>query len=107
MKIVSVANQKGGVSKTTTSVNLSAYIGETGRTVLLVDLDPQANATSGIGINKEAVVKSVYDLLLGADSLDSIILSTPHPNVDVAPANLALVGAEVELVNADRREQRL
>ncbi len=107
MKIVAIANQKGGVAKTTTSVNLTAYLGKLGRQVLLVDLDPQANATSGLGVNKEEVERSVYDVLIGNESLDSIIVRTFHPNVDVAPANLSLVGAEVELVALDRRDLKL
>ncbi len=102
-----VANQKGGVAKTTTSVNLAAYLGQLGKKILLVDLDPQANATSGIGIDKSTVTKSIYDAIIGAESLSSIVLESPTPNVWVAPANLALVGAEIELVNAERRESRL
>ncbi len=107
MKVVVVANQKGGVSKTTTSVNLAAYLGQLGKHVLLIDLDPQANATSGIGIDKSKVEKSIYDVLIGKGSMDGITLQTPEQNVWVAPANLALVGAEVELVHAPRREFRL
>jgi len=102
-----VANQKGGVAKTTTAVNLAASLGDFGKRVLLVDLDPQANATSGIGINKEEVQKSVYDAIIGKEPIQSIIVETPTKGVWLAPANLALVGAEVELVNSDRRELRL
>jgi len=107
MKIMVVANQKGGVAKTTTAVNLSAYLGEMGKKVLLIDLDPQANATSGIGLNKEEVHKSVYDAIIGNDPIESIILESPTKNVWIAPANLALVGSEVELVNSERREFKL
>src|ERR1019366_1713701 len=106
MKIMVIANQKGSVAKTTTAVNLAAFLGDMGKKVLLIDLDPQANATSGIGINKEEVQKSIYDALIGREPLDSIILHSPSANVSVAPANLALVGAEVELVNTERRELR-
>jgi chromosome partitioning protein len=106
-KILVVANQKGGVAKTTTAVNLAAFLGDFAKRVLLVDLDPQANATSGIGINKEEVQKSIYDAIIGKEPIGSIILETPSKGVWLVPANLALVGAEVELVNYDRRELRL
>jgi len=107
MRILVVANQKGGVAKTTTAVNLSAFIGAMGKKVLLIDLDPQANATSGIGLNKEEVQKSVYDAIIGNEPIESVISQSPTANVWIAPANIALVGAEVELVNSDRRELRL
>src|ERR1019366_7729096 len=107
MKIMVIANQKGGVAKTTTAVNLAAFLGDMGKKVLLIDLDPQANATSGIGINKEEVSKSIYNALIGNEPIESIILVSPTKGVSVAPASLALVGAEVELVNSDRRELRL
>jgi len=88
-------------------VNLAAFLGDFGKKVLLIDLDPQANATSGIGINKEEVQKSVYEAIIGNEPIKSIIIETPTNGVWLAPANLALVGAEVELVNSDRRELRL
>ena len=93
MKTLVIANQKGGVAKTTTAVNMAAYLGLFGKKVLLIDLDPQANATSGIGIDKSKVEKSIYDVLIGQGSLEGIIQETPTPNVHIAPANLALVGA--------------
>src|SRR4051812_36363393 len=102
-----VANQKGGVAKTTTAVNLAAYLGQSGKHVLLIDLDPQANATSGIGLDKSKIEKSIYDVLIGAETLNSIVQDTPTQGVRIAPANLALVGAEIELVNSERREFRL
>ncbi len=101
-----VANQKGGVAKTTTAVNLAAFLGQFGKNVLLIDLDPQANATSGIGLDKSQVEKSIYDVLIGNESMDSVVRDTPTKGVRVAPANLSLVGAEIELVNSDRREFR-
>jgi chromosome partitioning protein len=107
VKSLVVANQKGGVAKTTTAVNLAAYLGQFGKKVLLIDLDPQANATSGIGLDKSKVEKSIYDPLIGLGDLEAIVQDTPTPNVRLAPANLALVGAEIELVHAPRREFRL
>jgi chromosome partitioning protein len=106
-KCLVIANQKGGVAKTTTAVNLAAYLGQFGKKVLLIDLDPQANATSGIGLDKSKVDKSIYDALIWQGDLEAIVQDTPTPNVHVAPANLALVGAEIELVHAPRREFRL
>ncbi len=107
MKIIVIANQKGGVAKTTTVVNLASYLGLAGKQVLLIDLDPQANATSGIGIDKSKVEKSIYDVLIGKGEIEGVVLPTPETNVSLVPANLALVGAEVELVHAPRREFRL
>ena len=106
-KRIVVANQKGGVAKTTTAVNLAAFLGQLGKQVLLIDLDPQANATSGIGIDKSTVHKSIYDVLIGQGDVEAVIVKTPSPNVHLIPATLALVGAEVELVHAERRELRL
>jgi len=102
-----VANQKGGVAKTTTAVNLASSLGQFGKKILLIDLDPQANATSGIGVDKSKVSKSIYDVLIGEGDIEAIVIDTPSPNVRLAPANLALVGAEIELVHAPRREFRL
>jgi len=107
VKRLVIANQKGGVAKTTTAVNLAASLGQFGKKVLLIDLDPQANATSGIGIDKTQVYKSIYDALIGNESLEFIVRDTPSQGVRVAPANLSLVGAEIELVNSNRREFRL
>ena len=106
-KIYAIANQKGGVGKTTTVINLSAYLGSLGRRVLMIDIDPQANATSGLGYDKNKIELSSYDLLLEEATLDEIILHNEDFNVDVVPANPALSGAEVELVNAIGREYRL
>ena len=106
-KIISVANQKGGVGKTTTTVNLAAWLGAMGQKVLLVDIDPQGNATSGFGINKRSLVQSSYDLLIGTVQAEEVILSTSFPGVDVLPSNIALAGAEIEIVELEDRAMRL
>lgn len=106
-KTVVIANQKGGVAKTTTAVNLAAFLGSFGKSVLLIDLDPQANATSGIGLAREEIQKGIYEVLIEKETLESTILPSPASGVDVCPAQLSLVGAEVELVYAVRRESRL
>jgi chromosome partitioning protein len=106
-RILSLANQKGGVGKTTTAVNLAAALAEAGKTVLLVDLDPQANATSSLGFDKRALARSVYDCLLNDVPLAEIIQPTKWGRLELAPASPALAGAEVELVNEEERETRL
>ena len=106
-KIIAITNQKGGVGKTTTSVNLGACLAYIGKRVLLVDIDPQGNATSGIGIEKADVEKCVYDILVDdADVLD-VIKTTEVENLDVIPATIQLAGAEIELVPTISREVRL
>ena len=106
-KIISIANQKGGVGKTTTTVNLAAWIGAKGKKVLLADIDPQGNATSGFGINKRCLMRSSYDLLIGTAEAEDIILSTSFQSVDVLPSNIALAGAEIEIVEMEDRAMRL
>ena len=102
-KIISITNQKGGVGKTTTAVNLAAGIGERGKKVLLVDLDPQGNATSGLGVSKKQISLSAYDvLILGAEARKAV-LRTPFKNVSLLPSNINLAGAEIELVEMENR----
>ncbi len=105
--IISVVNQKGGVGKTTTAVNLGAYLAYFGKRVLLLDLDPQANATSGLGINHREIERGIYDVLIGNSSIEDVILKTKQNNYFVIPATIALSGASVELVDLDNREFRL
>lgn len=106
-KIISIVNQKGGVGKTTTAVNLVACIGALGFKTLIVDIDPQGNATSGLGLNKREIKKSSYDLILGSCGASDVISESPYKNVFVLPANMNLAGAELELVDARKRESRL
>lgn len=106
-KIIAICNQKGGVGKTTTSINLAAFLALAGKKVMLIDLDPQANATSGIGINKHDIQKSTYHILLEESKFSEILQKTAIDNLILAPSNLDLTGAEVELVGALGREYRL
>jgi chromosome partitioning protein len=107
MRIFCVANQKGGVGKTTTTVNLGAGLAKLGKRVLLVDLDPQGNATMGSGIDKRALEVSVYDVLLESAAIAEARQASPKGGYDVLGANRELAGAEVELVHLERRERRL
>jgi chromosome partitioning protein len=106
-KIITICNQKGGTGKTTSAINIASYLAVLGKKVLLIDLDPQANATSGIGINKHNVQKSTYHVLLEEIEIKEILQPTAIPNLFLAPSNLDLTGAEVELVGALGREYRL
>lgn len=106
-KIFAIINQKGGVGKSTTAVNLAAALGEQGKQVLLIDLDPQGNATSGLGINKAEISHCIYDVLLNDVQIEDIIVPDITEGLDLAPATINLAGAEVELVSEMARENRL
>ena len=106
-KIIAVVNQKGGVGKTTSAVNLAAAVGQGGKSVLLVDIDPQGNATSGMGLNKRELAKSSYDVIINGTPAKEVIKHTEFDGVDVLPANMNLAGAELELVDSSKRESNL
>ena len=106
-RIIAIANQKGGVGKTTTSINLSACLAEKNMKVLTIDIDPQGNATSGLGIDKDEVENTVYELLTGDSTLDQCIYHTEYGPLDVLPSNVNLAGAEIELIGMDDKEYLL
>ena len=106
-KIMAVVTQKGGVGKTTSAVNIAAALGEMGKKCLLVDIDPQGNATSGVGVDKRQVKRSTYTLLMGDTDGVSAVMQTPFENLWIIPASVDLAGAEIEMVDVPHREKRL
>jgi len=106
-RIIAIANQKGGVGKSTTAVNMSGYLGNSGFKTLIIDFDPQSNSTSGLGINKEEIQSSVYEVIINNEEPRKAILKTNYKNLYIMPSSIQLAGAEVELVSAMKREYKL
>ncbi|HQD41935.1 MAG TPA: AAA family ATPase, partial [Bacillota bacterium] len=106
-KVIAVFNQKGGVGKTTTNVNLSACIAVRGKKVLVVDIDPQGNTTSGLGIDKKELRKTIYDVLIGEEKAEDVIIQTAVENLSIIPSSVQLAGAEIELTGFEEREKML
>ena len=106
-KIISLANQKGGVGKTTTTINLAASLAAFEKKVLVVDADPQANASSGLGIDIRNLKNTIYEGLIGNCTPQEAVMKTPFENIDIIPSHINLVGAELEMVQMDSREKRL
>ena len=103
-RIIAIANQKGGVGKSTTAINLSACLAEKGKKVLTIDMDPQGNTTSGLGVDKETLENTVYELILGEASVNNCIIELPIKNLSIIPSNVNLAGAEIELIGMEEKE---
>lgn len=103
-RIIAIANQKGGVGKTTTTINLSACLAEMGKKVLVIDSDPQGNTTSGLGVNKNEQEKTIYELLIRENTIEEAIIKTPIENLELLASNINLSGAEIELIGVDKKE---
>lgn len=103
-RIIAIANQKGGVGKTTTSINLSAALAEKGKKVLVIDTDPQGNTTSGLGLDKEELNETVYELMIGECDIDEVIHKNVFDNLDIIPSNVNLAAVEIELIDAEQKE---
>jgi chromosome partitioning protein len=106
-KVIAIANQKGGVGKTTTAVNLSSCLGYKGKKVLIIDIDPQGNTTSGLGVDKKNIKRSIYDVLINDEKIKNALVDTSIENLKLCPSNIQLAGAEVELVSVISRETRM
>src|SRR5512135_2459118 len=106
-KTIAICNQKGGTGKTTTSINLSVYLAVEGARTLLIDADPQGNSTSGLGLDKNSIEKSIYHLLIDHTPIKEVIHKTEIENLSLIPSNIDLIGAEVELVDIENRERKL
>ena len=106
-KIIAFSNQKGGVGKTTTCVNMSACLAKVGKKVLILDLDPQGNATSSLGVEKTEELKGIYNVIIGENNIEDVVKRTKYRNLDIIPADINLAGAEIDLVQMDNREKIL